>query len=234
MLVKMNRQLNQVDASPGGGAAPAQEPTEPTNATPAQGNVTDELMAKFEAKLETWRNGVFATVRQMVDKKATPGKDPKRSEPKGDEPTIAMQQDPAEVFMRLRSLDRAVMATGTTLTERQLARIERDFKAESPDDVSSWVRSYLDDLGIQKPAPAAEKQPQPSSQDQVKPPVQPRTAIPASGGGSPPPPRADIEDLQIVGGMSPADVDAYIKRHGIEKYNQQLLKQMRGTRIKTR
>lgn len=231
MLIKMNRMLNEVDASPGGGAAPAQEPAQPTDAAPAQGNPVDEMMAKFEAKLESWRNGVFATVRQMVDKKGSPGKEPKRTETRGDEPAATAQHDPAEVFMRLRSLDRAVMATGATLSERQLSRIERDFKAESPDDVSAWVRSYLDDLGIQKPAPAGQQAL--TVNPETKQPAQPRTAIPASSGGSPPPPKADPEDLDILS-LSPDDVQDLIRKKGVPWYNEQFRKQLKGKSIKLR
>lgn len=232
-MSRMNMHMAAVDASPGSGAAPAPDAAAPTtDSAPAQGN-PQELMAAFEARMESMRNGLFATVRKLIDERLPAPNKPSKSEAAKAEPTHSAA-DPTEVLTRLRAFDRSVTAAstrmGVQLGERAIARMEAAFKAESPDNVSEWVGSYLEDHGMARSASGNVKSEPVVTQPDTH--TQPRSPVPVTAAGNPPPPRATPEELNLLESIrSQADLDALEKTKGRDWVVKQFRSQLKGTRI---
>lgn len=143
MLHRIARVLmNEADASPGGGAAstpttPNAQAQEP--AAPASPAITLEAIAEL---LEKQKNSVEANTRRMIE--GALGK--KKGAPPPVEKDAAPEAAPAQPQPDMRAFDRAVRRLD--LSDSALARMERAYVAETPDDAAEWVRAYTADLGI--------------------------------------------------------------------------------------
>lgn len=165
LLFKMLMQ--QADASPGSGSAtgattdkPADIASGPSDAgTQAQGQgagqtVSAEALTKMFTDL---KNSVEASTRRMIE--GALGKKTGKSGSKSNESRAPATDDDAsqsttQAEPDMRALDRAagraLRQLDAELSDRQYARMERDFKAEAPTDVGTWVSEWLADIGITK------------------------------------------------------------------------------------
>jgi hypothetical protein len=122
-------------------------------------------------ELARLKDSIWAEARRHFEGKAR--KPETRPEP---QPRPPSSKEDLEVEIRTlraeQALDRALR--GAPVNERQYERIRRLMLAEQPDDVGSWVRDTIEDLGIASTQPV----PEPSAQPR---PVGP----PASNAGTP-------------------------------------------------
>lgn len=133
-----------------------------------------------------------------------------RRNEQGKKPKTAPEA-PAPVA-NLRALDRAIGRLGRPVAENLYARLERDYAAEAPGDAEAWVKDYFEGFG----AP-------PTTTN-----TQPRNAIPASNGGSPPAPTSPLEERKLIG-MSEEDVNQLARTKGNAWIRKRLTDELRHT-----
>jgi hypothetical protein len=143
--------MNEADASPGGGAPASTPPTPDAQAKEpaAAPAITLEAIAEL---LERQKNSVEANTRRMIEGALGKKKGGNSPAPDKDAAPGAAPTQPQTVDMR--AFDRATRRLD--LSDSALARMERAYAAEAPDDAAEWVKSYVEDLGIksvsEKPA----------------------------------------------------------------------------------
>lgn len=142
MLHHLSRVLmNEADASPGGGAVPSPE-TKPEAQAQGQAPVVAGVsLDDIKALLDAQKNSVEANTRRMIE--GALGKKKDGNAPPATKDTAQAAPAPA---VDMRAFDRATRRLD--LSDSQLARMERSFAAEAPEDVAEWVKSYVNDLGI--------------------------------------------------------------------------------------
>lgn len=169
-----------------------------------------------DEKIDTKQNAAFAKLR----KDGLLGKDKPSSESTA---TPAPQSPPAAAptSMGLSAADVQAIVDRTTaitrvqvenkLSDAQVKRMRSALETEKPEDVSTWVSTYLTDMGLVR---TAESNPAtPTSQPQP-------TAAPISDKGSPAPGGAvnwEREFAENPVGMSPAARALMDAKHGAEK-----------------
>lgn len=193
--------MNEADASPGGGA-PAPTPTTPDAQAqePAAQPITLEAIAKL---LEQQKNSVEANTRRMIEGALGKKKGGNAPPPDKDAAPGAAPTQPQTVDMR--AFDRATRRLD--LTDSALARMERAFAAEAPDDAAEWVKSYVDDLGIKAPSEKAATTPSGTA---------PATATPAASAAATPAPSTTVpgDGPDQVRKWDAHQVAAYIGKQG--------------------
>jgi hypothetical protein len=221
-------------APPAGGnappAAPAPAPAPASVQPQANGAIVSLDPASIAAIVTTVKNSVFAEARRAG---MLPGEKPKATATEGGAPAAT----PGPDLSKLRSLDRVLGRTGlaTSISEMQYARLERDYIAETPDNVEDWVKAYFPGSSgspatPQAPAsPAAQPAASPAAQSQP----QPQNAQPVSDRGSPPVPRAPLEEQSLLT-MSPSDRDAVRRLKGDGWFSDTLHRQLRDGNVRFR
>lgn len=212
--------MNEVDASPGGGAAPA-APAEPTAAPTAPvfdpDALVSRLMGAVEEKLTAHQNATNAALRKAgVFKDKPAGESPTPTQPTTSAPSVQAGLSMADVeamLERERVITRA--ATEHKLSDAVVKRMKGMLTAEKPEDVSGWVSSFVADMGLAKAAPAPSSA-QPTSQQATPAPAKPN--ISDRGAAAP----TDTRDSDGVLNsrpleMTPHDVEALVLKHGREK-----------------
>lgn len=148
----------------GGNAAPA------AGASPAQGTPApsvpslDQIKGLIGEQVGELKNGLFAEFRRSgllgKDKAGDDGKAGAGAAGAGTSPAPGLTSaDVDKLVNRATAFER--IATETKLTDSQRKRMDAAMRAENPDDVAGWSKSYLEDLGIVK---AATANPQPNTQ----------------------------------------------------------------------
>lgn len=243
MRYLMNAQAN--DGSPGGAPAGGQGTGTPA-APQANGDVAaavaDQLKTLAPAIAQQVNDAVFANLRRagVLGGGGQPGRQPGGA---GDPPAPQQQQqgqpqpqpaggDVRALIARERAFTRAV--NGAKLSDGQLARMERAFEAEQPEDVAGWVKSYLTDFGLAPQASGAN----PNASNNAagaggaRPPQ--NRPPPVSDGGAPGANASGDYDGQAWN-MPQADIDALVAEKGMlgaSRHIRQMVKRdMRGTRI---
>lgn len=205
--------MQEADASPGSGQAPVPAPTEPqaqgAAATPDIGQIVSDA-------LRQQRDSIFAELRRS----GVLGSEKKSKSTETPAPPAAHQPD----LGRLRQLDRALARTphASRLNDAAYARLERAFVDEAPSDASQWLADYFEGMGI------AQHQAAPSAATAAPAPA--RSATPVSDGGTPPAPRAPLEDRDILS-LSKEDRDHLIKQKGPKWYIARVLEQNKGKSV---
>lgn len=154
MLTRIARILmNEADASPGGGA-PVSTPAAPEGQAqaPSLDSLVEKLTGVIDQRLEGMKNSVEANTRRMIE--GALGK--KKGEPaKADPPTPAASSAPVSSpdSKKWATFNRKAGALG--MSENAIARLERAFEMENPDDVAGWFDGYVADLGIKAPSEKA-------------------------------------------------------------------------------
>jgi hypothetical protein len=196
--------MQEADGSPGNGAAqPAQEPVE----SQAQGTAQPDIGKVVSDALREQRDSIFAELRRN----GVIGKEKSKSV----EPKSAPSESP-----NLRQFDRAFARNtrASHLTDAAVARLERLYVVEQPDDANQWLSEVLDGMGVgtTQAAQSANHAPAPT-----------RSASPVSDGGTPPAPKAPLEERDLLS-LSPADRDHIIKQKGVKWYLSKLTEQNKG------
>lgn len=225
--------MTEEGGSPGGGAAPP-APEQPAASPVPSAEVLDqmksamnEVIGGFRTELTSWKNGIFADLRKSgALGKAQPTETPPTPSP-APTPTAApasasLTMDQVETMLeQTRVIERASVENG--LTDAQVKRMKGALKAEAPEDVASWTKAYLADMGLVK-APAT-----PTNPTAPNPSVSPSTQPPASDKGSPAPGGVvnwEAEFTRDPLRMSPAAKAAGEAKHGKEKFTKMRLERI--------
>ena len=230
--------MNEADSSPGNGAPAAPpDPAEPqAQAAPAPdlsqlvSQIVTQVTATVEERLAAQENKIFANLR----KAGALGKD--KTEPTQTASTAPASAPPApaatsaDEVRAIIARERAITfaAVENKLTTQQIARITSAIEAEKPDEPAAWVKSFLADMGIARPAD------QPVTPAQ---PVQQTNGSPISDKGSPAPGGAVAWEREFAEnpiGMSKAAYALMVAKHGEAKARQMRLDASRdqASRIK--
>lgn len=219
---------------PAGGTTPPAAPA-PAPQTPAQPQAQGAAPATIDIKAlaaevaaavtPVVKDSLFAEARRAG---MLPGNKPKAPSD-GQAPAAPAAPD----LSKLRSLDRVLNRTGlaTSLSEQQYGRLERDYVAEAPDNAEDWVKAYFpgssgSPANPQAPAsPASAPAASPAATPNPTP--QPANAIPVTDRGSPPVPRAPLEERPLVS-LSPGEREELRQRHGDAWFSDTLHKQLRA------
>lgn len=169
----------------GGGQAPQQPP--PAPATPAgPPQFTPEQQAWIQQETERKANAAAAAARRAEQERLgrRGGEAPPQQPP---QPAPAAQQpqahaDPAAVYQRLRTFDRAVDRFDVSDDARGI--LEADFNAANPQDPAAWVAQRATAFGLRPRGQAAT--PNPNTPPAAVPNGQPAAPPPAQPPGSPP------------------------------------------------
>lgn len=228
--------MNEADASPGGGVAPASPAESPAAiATPAPAIVSpDQVKSLINETLSGFKNSFFAEMR----KAGVLGKE----KPAPESPTIPTPASPTAAAPAPTGLTEAVLEARleqervlvraqveNKLTDAQVKRMKLALKAEQPEDAAAWTSAYLTDLGLVRTPEQATQvtsipQPQPTGQ-------------PISDKGSPAPGGVVNWERELAEnpiGMSAAARSAMDAKHGADKARQMRLEaaQAQAARIK--
>lgn len=215
--------MTEEGGSPGGGAAPPAPPPPAAQPAPEATPVdafkaaANEMFAGFRAELTSFKNGFFADARKagaLGKDKPTDTPSTATPPPAAPAPAATLTMDQVESMMeQTRVLERAAVENG--LTDAQQKRMRQALKAEAPDDIATWTKTYLADMGLAKsPTTPNPTPPNPA------PAVQPSTAPPVSDKGSPAPGGTvqwETEFARDPLRMSPAAKAAMAAKHGEEK-----------------
>lgn len=199
--------------TPAGVQAPEQ-----TEAGQAQGQDTGISRSELTGLLAEFKNGLFADVRRagLLNKgKEEPQKPNQQAS--GNEASM----DPSEVqslIARERSFTRAV--ADKKLGDKALARLERAFQAEKPDDVAAWVGEYLGDFGIGTPENGDSSSPNPDANNMAPENTRSVTDVAAPAGTAP----SDIRDPYS---LTEDDVADMVRRHGTHGAGKKLMEAIR-------
>lgn len=226
MFIKPNRILrNEVDASPGGGAAPQQPPSAPTAqpapAEPAPGISVDAIKGAIADALKTALpaaiNGHFANARRNGElKKDKEPTDSSASTAATAPPTGLSMADVQALIKRER-----VIATHSTKYELDAPKVrwlEKALDGVDPDNLESVAASFISDLGLVKahtnPSNTAPAQPAPVS-----------TAPPLSDKGSPAP--GGVLDWEREFAENPIGMSSAARQRMDAKYGAEKARRMR-------
>lgn len=210
--------MNEADGSSGNGApaaapaapAPAAEPTaQPLDVDAIVARITGVLEKKIEATVESKHNAAFAKLR-------------KDGQLKKDEPTTpAPSPSPAAAGLSMADVEAMLerervitrVATEHKLSDAQVKRMKNLLSAEKPEDVSTWVSSFVTDMGFVRPTT--------DTSTTITAPVQPQpSGPPLSDKGSPAPGGVvnwEREFAENPGFMSSAAKAAMDAKYGVEK-----------------
>jgi hypothetical protein len=207
-----------MSAADEGGASAAPSPVVETQpelaalqpAVPAHVVDPDAIAAKV-------RDSLFAELRKagvFEKQKAAPAAKPAESSTQS-QPDLA----------KLRRLDRGVVESGLSgrIPDAAYQRAERDFVADDPADVTSWLRDYFPGLG-------GSSTPQPAVTAPQAPAPKPQNAQPVSDRGAPPPSQVPLAEADLVT-MSESDRAHLIKEKGLRWYKDHLAGQLKGRRM---
>lgn len=221
MLTKPTVLMQEADASPGGGADPTSQPTEP-QATPAAFDVgelakqvaaavTATVTADLEAKLTASQNATFATLRKAgVFKEAKAANTEPQAAPSNTaNPAPVSMQDVEAVLKRDRVITSLVAKH--SLNDKQERRFRDALNGVPIETLGAEADAYLADLGLIKT---------PSNQD-IKPapaPTAPKPPVPDPGAAAP----TNIRDSESIALNRPReitshDLDALVAKHGHAK-----------------
>jgi len=220
-----SQQVDETQGSGGAAIRAAVVQAEPTAATPpvqpqAQAAPSIDVAAIVAETVKQTRDSIFAEMRRNGTLK-----DPKPSKDntaRGETPTV----DADTVRARERAFDRAVARLD--LSQGAIDRMDKAFRAESPDDVQGWINGYLSDFGITGKASAATAT-APTTVQPAAPTA--KSAEPISNAGSPPASRAAPEDLDLAS-LNESDALAVLKKLGAAEVRKRLAKQLTGRRLK--
>lgn len=168
-------------------------------------------------EFRTMQDSMFANMRKMVEGVAKP-KNGKAAEPEADR--TANKSEPSQPIDRAkeRAFNRAI--GGLNLSDGAFSRMARDFDAEQPENVSSWVQTYLADFGLggagSSSTPGANPT-NPAAGDR-RPPV---TDVPPPAGQAP----GDVRDPYA---LTEDDVAMMIRRDGVHATGTKLMAALRG------
>jgi hypothetical protein len=187
---------------------------------------------QLKTELRTFRDSVFADTRKMVEgivdkAKGTAGTTTSTGAASGTQaqtPAPMGAGDVQQIIARHSAFTRSV--AGVTLSEGQLARMERAFQLETPEDVTGWAKSYLADFGLDKTSGAAGAATTTTTTQQSTGPSR------SDAGGAAAPPRS-LDGVNLFT-MAQADREAVIREKGLAWYHKTLLEQSRNTVVKMR
>lgn len=239
--------MNAQDGSPGSGATPSTpatpaipaEPAAPApQSAPASGSPIDIAAITrtiTESVTKSINDGVFAKLRRaglLSDKPTT-------VPVTGDTTTTATAAaisaaDVQSMIEQASAITRVSVEYG--LQPDAESSLKKLMSVEKPDDPVAWGRAFIEGLGIKKtasaPATAAPQvtttAPSTAAPAATQPPA-PAAATPISDRGSPPPSSLPLDERSLYE-MSQADVQEYIKRHGMKKYSEKLIADAKGKR----
>jgi hypothetical protein len=145
--------MNQEGSSPGGGAppAPAQAPATAAGAASPPSVPLDQVKGLIAEAVTAAKNEMAANFRRAggSTKDEKPPGDGGSGAPAAAAPSGFIAQADVE---RMLARDRVVtrVATANNLSDAQVTRMERALKAENPDDIAGWTKTYLEDFGLLK------------------------------------------------------------------------------------
>jgi hypothetical protein len=174
----------------------------------AQGTAQPDIGKVVSDALREQRDSIFAELRRN----GVIGKEKSRG---------GAESKPAPTdSIRMRSFDRALARSqhASGLTDAAVARLERLYIDEQPDDASQWLGEVLGGMGAGTTSAA---------QPAISAPAPTRSASPVSDGGTPPAPKAPLEERDLLS-LSPADRDHIIKQKGVKWYLSKLTEQNKG------
>lgn len=220
--------MNAADGSPGNGA-PAIPPADvpPSQSEPkAQGTPTATVTVDDFKQLMSTVSELAKSVNSLhaADRRAREGKQPPADDKKPTTTPIA--DDPSSQLALRDAFDDATSELKLTKGQRSLLRDAVMSKRPHPGDVDGFVTDYVTRAGWTAQAPNHT----PTQQPATATPPQPQNATPASDRGSPPPPKAPLQDADIFK-MSDSDRAALIKEKGLKWYSERLRSQAKGRAV---
>lgn len=232
-FVPTSTMLCSVDGDPpveGGGQAPQQPPPAPAQ-PPSPPQFTPEQMAWIEAEKTRASNAAAAAARKAEQARLgrrggdeQPAQPPAPSNPP--QPNGAAQ-DPAQVYMRLRTFDRAVDKYELPPSARDI--IEADFNKASPQDPAEWVQQRAEAFGWKargsNPATPAPETPAPKTTPQ---------GPPVTGSGAPANPTHTVTDDTPILRMSDADKIALRRRIGDVAFVERMRKEFKDGNVRVK
>lgn len=213
MYQRLHHLMVPEDASPGsgGGAVPPSTPEPQAQGAPAA--VSRDELAQM---LDGFKNGLFADLRKAGVFGGKKEQEAERPKAKSDQPPPQQQQDVDQAMSRQRAFDRALR--GTNLSDDAAAMMERAFRADAPEDVAGWVKTFLGAFGLAGAGGSS-----PPRQEPSQPPVDgrpPVTDVPAPAGLAP----SDVRDPYS---LTEDDVAMMIRRDGVRVTGQKLMEAAR-------
>lgn len=217
-------------AGEGGGQAPQQPPPAPAQpASPPQ--FTPDQLAWIEAEKTRASNAAAAAARKA--EQARLGRrggeqDAQPPAPSNPQQPSGAASDPAQVYMRLRTFDRAVDKYDLPSSARDI--IEADFNKASPQDPAEWVQQRAEAFGWKtrgssNPATPAPETPAPK--------ITPQGA-PVTGTGAPANPTTVVTDDTPILRMTDSDRIALRRRIGDADYVERMRKEFRQNNVRVR
>ncbi len=237
--------MNAQDGSPGSGATPSPpatpatpaEPAAPAPQTaPAQGAPVDVAAITrtiTESVTKSINDGVFAKLRRAGLLSDKPIPVPVTGDTTTTAPSAISAADVQSMIEQASAITRVSVEYG--LQPDAEASLKRLMAVEKPDDPVSWGRAFIEGMGLKRVAAApATAAPQtitapPTAAPAATQPPAPAAATPVSDRGSPPPSSLPLDERSLYE-MSQADVQEYIKRHGMKKYSEKLIADAKGKR----
>ena len=225
--------MTEEDGSPGGGAAPPAPAPSPAAQPAPEGDplvqiksAMNDVIGGFRTELTAFKNSIFADLRKSgALGKDKPGETPPppTATPAAPAVSATLTMDQVESMLeQTRVLERASVENG--LTDAQQKRMRLALKAEAPEDVATWAKTYLADMGLAKSTTT----PTPTPPNPA-PGIQPSTAPPVSDKGSPAPGGTvnwEAEFTRDPLRMSPAAKAAGEAKHGKEKFTKMRLERI--------
>lgn len=212
----------------GGGQAPQQPPPAPAQpASPPQ--FTPDQLAWIEGEKTRASNAAAAAARR-----AEQSRHGNRGEPQQQpQPSNQAQQpqgnaaDPAQVYMRLRTFDRAADKYG--LSDAARAILEGDFNTANPQDPVGWVTQRAEAFGWKAAGPATPATPAPETPAAKTAPQ----GAPVTSSGAPANPTTVTDDTPILR-MTEGDRIALRRRIGDAAYVERMRKEFREGNVRVR
>lgn len=208
-------------------AAPAPQPIAPASPPPAPAFTQAQVDAMLaDAKKQAY-DSAYAQARRTFEQKGNGASTPTQTQPT---PSPAPAAPGGMTFADLARYDAfkdAVAAHSVPPAGRALL-MER-FMSSPPADVVTWVSEQAAAFGWAKqtsPTQPAGSQPSGAPVVQATPPTPP-TSTPS---GSPPAPSAGVYDPK-PSQMKPADVQAYVAKHGPKAWMALVRQELAGTRV---
>ena len=227
----MNAQSN--DGSPGGGAAAGQGAAT-TAAAQAQGQAGGVTLDQVKELFADFKNSVNADTRRMVEGmvgKRKGGQQATADAGTTTTSTATSAEDPQRIIEQARAFDRATRRLD--ISDAALDRMERAFRAESPDNPAEWVKQYLADFGL-------DKQQQTAATSATTTTAAWAAAAGAAASGTGAPTKSDrggqagtvlTDDTPVID-MSDADREAWIKKNGVAAYYRRAQQELKGRKLR--
>lgn len=211
--------------------SPAAPAPQPSNGSP---QVTPEIQALIDAAkaeaAQQAKNAAWAEARRAFEGKSKAN----GGQQQPAHPSTQTQQpagngaDPAQVYMRLRTFDRAVDKYG--LTDSARAILEGDFNAANPQDPAAWVSQRAEAFGWKAAGAATPATPAP---DVPAPKTAPQ-GPPVTGSGAPANPNTTITDDTPILRMSDADKVALRRRIGDVAFVERMRKEFKENNVRVK